>query len=204
MTPEELEAANVELAELSPEAIIDWAVRMFGEGLVVASSFGDNAAILLHMALTRHPDLPVIFINTGEKTADEMHYVEDLAKRLDTFLHMHNPEPPMTDAERELLTEGGEARLRVLERCKIAPMREALESFTPRVQAVLHGAHAFQSGYRSTLRVVEPPGEHGRIRIFPALRMTQDEAVRYLFEHDLPIHPHGLPGGGRIECRILA
>jgi phosphoadenosine phosphosulfate reductase len=45
--------------------IIDWSNRQFGDDLVMSSSFGDQAVVLIHLATQIKPDIKVVFVDTG-------------------------------------------------------------------------------------------------------------------------------------------
>ena len=47
------------------QRIIQWAACTFGDGLVLSTSFGIQAALMLHLATQVVPDLPVVWVDTG-------------------------------------------------------------------------------------------------------------------------------------------
>ncbi len=58
-------ATTPDLSTLTAEQRIEWAVKEFGDGLILTTSFGIQAAVMLHLATRVAPQIPVVFIDTG-------------------------------------------------------------------------------------------------------------------------------------------
>ncbi len=52
--------AGARLSLLSAREIVEWASNMFGDGLVMSTSFGIQSAVMLHLATQVKPDIPVV------------------------------------------------------------------------------------------------------------------------------------------------
>ena len=61
----DLTAANERLSRKSAEERIAWALSEFPGELVVSTSFGVQAVVMLGLAAAAAPDLPVVMIDTG-------------------------------------------------------------------------------------------------------------------------------------------
>ena len=199
MTPEDVRRANAQLNGCSPEEIIAWAHRRYKTKLVMSTSFGPNAGVLLHMALTRYPDMEVIFINPGDVPKTNWDYAKALADRIGLSVLEFVPTPPATEDELAQVKRGGAARLRAYQRLKVEPMRRALRELE--ALAVLHGARADQNENRAKFSHLQLHDD-GRVRFYPILKITSRDAAEYLVRHDLPVHPSGFPGGVRLDCGI--
>ena len=51
------------LSEASAGDRISWALGTYGRSLVLSTSFGAQAAVMLHLATRLAPDIPVIFLS---------------------------------------------------------------------------------------------------------------------------------------------
>lgn len=62
-----LEDARIHLANLSPQNRLDWALKQFGQGFVLTTSFGIQSAVLLHMLHDLHGGsvVPVVWVDTS-------------------------------------------------------------------------------------------------------------------------------------------
>ena len=68
----DLDALNPMFEKSQPEQIVTWAVATFGDDLVMSSSFGEQAVVLLHMAIQVKPDIRIIGARHGEKTFEHL------------------------------------------------------------------------------------------------------------------------------------
>jgi phosphoadenosine phosphosulfate reductase len=62
------EAADLEarFGRLSPEALVEFAIRRFAGGIAAVSSFGADSAVLLDMIARIDRSLPIVFLETGK------------------------------------------------------------------------------------------------------------------------------------------
>ncbi len=66
MPAEELPSATpIDLEEATAEERVRWASETFDGGLVMTTSFGIQAAVMLHLVTGIVPDIRVVFIYTG-------------------------------------------------------------------------------------------------------------------------------------------
>src|SRR5579883_2527737 len=89
------------LESLTAEERVKWAVENFGSGLVMTTSFGIQAAVMLHLVTRVAPKTPVIFIDTGYLFPETYRFAADLTQRLG--LNLKKFVPAMTAAEQEAL-----------------------------------------------------------------------------------------------------
>ena len=61
----DVETMNRELDALSAEQRVAWALAHFPGQVVLASSFGAQSAVCLHMVVSQQADIPVVLIDTG-------------------------------------------------------------------------------------------------------------------------------------------
>jgi phosphoadenosine phosphosulfate reductase len=184
----ELLSVNDTLEQASAEERITWALEQYGSGLVLTSSFGIQAAVMLHLATQARPDIPVIFIDTGYLFPETYRFAEQLRQRLD--LNIVKFHPRMSAAEQEALHgklwEQGIAGLEKYNFInKVEPMNRAIHETS--AQAWLAGLRRHQSSTRKELRVVQQ--QNKIVKIHPIIDWTDRDVYRYLQKHDLPYHP---------------
>lgn len=175
--------------ELAPaEERVRWAVEQFGEGLVLSSSFGIQAAVMLHLVNSVVPGMPVIFIDTGYLFPETYKFVEELEKRLNLNLKKYSATLPRLEQE-QLYGKLWEQGLEGLEKYnflnKVEPMNRAIEETGAR--GWLAGLRRHQASTRQKLRVVEQ--QNKIYKIHPIVDWTDRDIYRYLQKHDLPYHP---------------
>jgi phosphoadenosine phosphosulfate reductase len=166
--------------------------------IALVSSFGADAAALLHMVAQIDAATPVIFVDTGQ------HFPETLAYRdaLCETLKLTNviAATPNADA---LAVEDPEQFLFASDpdRCcdirKVRPLAEAIDGY----EAWITGRKSFQSATRANLPLFEAEGE--RIKINPLAGWSASEILQYIAEAGLPRHPlvaKGFPSIGCLPC----
>jgi phosphoadenosine phosphosulfate reductase len=75
-----------------PLQIIRKAIKNHGERLAVAWSGGRCSTVMLHMALRIHPNIKVIFVNTGVEFPETVKYVEKISKEWNLNITVVKPE----------------------------------------------------------------------------------------------------------------
>ena len=184
----DLDRANREFSHASAEQIIGWAYERFGTGLVMSSSFGATAAVMLHLVSRAAPKMPIICIDTGYLFPETYKFAEDLQRRYDLNLRWYSA--TMTQARQEALygqlwDQGDEGPKKYLYLNNVDPMQRALEDLN--AVAWLAGLPADQTDHRASLRRID--AQDGRVKVHPILHGSEADIDAYMETHDLPYHP---------------
>lgn len=184
----EIAEASRRLEDASAEERIDWALEHGGDRVVMTSSFGAQSAVLLHLATSRRPDMPVILIDTGYLFEETYHFIDELREKLSLNLHIYRGglSPAWQEARYGKLWEQGLDGIERYNRMnKAEPMERALAEFDPEV--TLAGIRRQQSQTRELIPVVAR--QKGRLKVHPIIDWTDQDVGRYLTDNDLPYHP---------------
>ncbi len=184
----DLDAVNAQLDGAEATDVIRWAHETFGDGLALTSSFGAQAALMLHLVTRIVPDLPVIFVDTGYLFSETYQFAEQLQQRLNLNLKVYQAEmsPARMEATHGRLWEQGLEGLNRYDQIrKVEPMQRALRELG--VTAWLAGVRGQQTEHRASLRTVEKSGDV--YKIHPILRWSREDVEGYLAAHNLPHHP---------------
>ncbi len=185
----DLETVNRQLDDVSAADIVAWAGQRFERGLVLTSSFGVQAAVMLHLVTQVLPDIPVIFIDTGYLHPETYRFADDLTQRLKLNLKVYQADvsPARMEALRGKLweLETREALIEYDTLRKVEPMQRALRELG--ATAWLAGLRQGQTDHRAKLRTIEKQGDI--YKAHPILRWSGKEVHEYLKSHDLPYHP---------------
>ncbi len=71
-----------ELARRSAEERVAWALDTLPGGHVLSSSFGAQAAVMLHLLTRQKPDIPVVVVDTGYLFPETYRFIDELTDRL--------------------------------------------------------------------------------------------------------------------------
>ncbi len=179
---------NQNFESLSAEERVAWALEHLPGEHVLTSSFGIQAAVLLHLVTRQRPDIPVAFIDTGYLFPETYLFVDQLTERLKLNLKVYrSPRSPAWQESRhgqrwQLGLAGIEAYNR---ENKVEPMERALRELT--VGSWFAGLRRSQSSSRSNVPFLKAQGE--RWKVHPIADWSDRDVYRYLKQYDLPYHP---------------
>lgn len=169
--------------------------REFPGRAALTSSFGAEAAVLLHMVAAIDPATPVLFLDTGKLFDETLTYRDALIDRLG-LRDVRTISPAAHEVE--ALDPAGDLHRRAPDQCcfirKVAPLDRAIGGF----DVWITGRKAFHSTGRAGLSAIEA-GE-GRIKINPLLGWGPTEIDAYMDRHALPSHPLLSEGFLSIGC----
>jgi len=189
-----LEQVQALLEPLDALERLHWAVRSFGDGLVMTTSFGIQSAVLLHLAhaLVQREGLrpiPVLWVDTGYMPAETYLYAETLRQCLDIDLRVVQAaiSPARMEALHGRLWESGRVEdLQLYNRLrKVEPLDQAFASLGVRCWA--SGVRGGQTDHRRGMGLLERV--RGSWALRPLLSWSSRDVYYYMQEHDLPQHP---------------
>jgi phosphoadenosine phosphosulfate reductase len=176
------------LEQATAEDRVHWAVQAFGDGLVLSTSFGIQAAVMLHLVTRIVPRIPVVFVDTGYLFPETYRFAAELTERLQLNLKVY--QPGMTAARQEALygrqwEKGEEGLHRYNALNKIEPMARAVQELG--ASGWLAGLRRTQARTRAELAVVRRQNQITKVH--PIIDWDNRRGHRYLTEHQLPYHP---------------
>ena len=183
-----LEADNLVLEKAPAEERVRWALENLAETFVLSSSFGIQAAVLLHMVTRQRPDIPVVLVDTGYLFPETYAFIDQLTERLSLNLKVYRAEttPAWQEARFGRLWEQGEAGLdRYNVMNKVEPMARALRELA--AGTWFSGLRREQAATRAELPVLAV--QRGTFKVLPLVDWTNRDVHRYLTKFDLPYHP---------------
>ena len=183
-----LAEVNAELEVMSAQQRIRWALEHLPGQFALASSFGIQSAVMLHMVTRIKPDMPVVLTDTGYLFPETYQFVDQLTEQLKLNLHVYRSElsPNWQEARFGKLWEQGLDGIKQYNRLnKVEPMRRALDELG--VSAWFSGLRREQSQSRATLPVLAV--QNGLFKFLPLIDWSDHDIEQYLAEHQLPYHP---------------
>lgn len=187
------------LEGLEGRALIEAMRAAFADRLAVVSSFGAEAAVLLHMSAQVEKSIPVIFLDTGKHFWQTRHYRMTLVELLDlTDVRVIRPNGQLialNDPSGSLSAHNPDACCRLR---KVAPLEEALQGF----DGVLSGRKRYHGSDRAALAGASVD-RAGRIKAEPLAGFTAHDVSAYFARYGLPQHPlvkHGFRSIGCMDC----
>lgn len=179
-----------------PEQILKTAIASVARGkLAISSSFGIESAILLHLAATVDPNLPVIFLDTGSHFSETLAYRDSLVRHLG-LRDVRTIRPTVesiagADSGNDLWARDADACCRLR---KVVPLAKELEG----LDAWVTGRKRFHGGQRLALPIVEVDGY--RLKFNPFAGSSQKDIAERFRAAKLPPHPLEAAGYLSVGC----
>lgn len=188
VTKEQLEELNVMLEKMSAQERVAWALTNLPHNFMLSSSFGIQAALMLHLVTQQYPNIPVVFTDTGYLFPETYQFAESLTDKLNLNLKVYRSDisPAWQEAKFGKLWEQGQEGISQYNKLnKVVPMKAAQSDLA--VQSWFAGLRRTQSDQRSTLSVLQVVD--GMFKFYPVLDWTNKDVHYYLEENGLPYHP---------------
>lgn len=182
--------------DLGARELLEVAIReVFPERIALVSSFGAEAAVLLHLVASVDARLPVIFMDTRKLFGETLRYRDQLVERLG----LRDVRTVRPDAAKiAALDPDGMLWRRAPDSCcalrKTEPLERALEGF----DAWITGRKRFHGETRDQLDAIELV--EGRFKVNPLAGWAKADLDAYFEAHDLPRHPLEADGFLSIGC----
>ena len=202
MFGDQIAASRLEsrFAQVKATSLIRLVIEDLYPGRVaLVSSFGADAAALLHMVSRVDKGAPVIFVDTGQHFPETLAYRDQLA---------HDARPHERDRRRAARGNdrgGGSRRSFCSPAIRTGAARSAKFARSPKRWRAMTpgspGAKASRAQTRATLPLFEAEGE--RVKINPLVGWSATDILNYISEAGLPRHPlvaKGFPSIGCLPC----
>lgn len=184
----EMGHANRILAGQTAPERVAYALERWSPDILLTSSFGAQAAVLLHMVTRQQPAVPVVLLDTQYLFPETYRFVDELTERLGLNLKVYKSELSREWQEARfgrLWEQGAEGIARFNAMNKTEPMGRALEELGAR--AWITGLRRSQSSTRRGLETLAV--QEGRVKVHPIYDWSNRDVHQYLTKHGLPYHP---------------
>jgi phosphoadenosine phosphosulfate reductase len=182
-----LAEANALLAPLSASERVRWALQHLPLNPMLSSSFGIQAAVMLHLVTQQQPDIPVVLTDTGYLFPETYQFIDTLTEQLKLNLKVYSSplSPAWQEARFGKLWQTADGIKQYNQLNKVEPMQRALKELN--VGSWFTGLRRSQSSTRADKAIVEI--SRGVVKIQPIIDWSNKDVFYYLKEHGLSYHP---------------
>jgi phosphoadenosine phosphosulfate reductase len=199
-TPERLAELSEELEGKDAARILHWAVDTFFPRLTMATAFGPEGCILIHLLADIEPRVHFFNLETGYQFPETLALRNRLQERYGVQIELVRPDTTVEEYER---LHGSPLYRTLPDQCchdrKIVPLRRTLEGKEAWISAI----RAEQSVHRQAARTVMWDAKFNLVKINPLLRWTRREVWDFIVKYDVPynpLHDQGYPSIGCWPC----
>lgn len=184
----QLAEINEKLEAMTAQQRVAWALENLEGQHVVSSSFGIQAAVMLHLVTSVKADVPIILTDTGYLFPETYRFIDELTEKLNLNLKIYRSEQSAAWQEArygKLWEQGIEGIEQYNKLNKVEPMRRALQELE--VGTWFSGLRREQSKSRQNLPVLSI--QNGVFKFLPVIDWTNKDVHYYLEQHGLSYHP---------------
>ncbi len=186
----DFDSINAQLRDAEPGEIVRWALSQ-GKPTIATTSFGKNAAVMLHLVSEVDRQVPTVWVDTGYNLRDTYLVAERLMRDLELNMRVYSPS--MTSERRNAIMGGvptieDEAlHAEFTRQVKLEPFERALNDLKPDIW--LTGIRKEETEHRQGLDIVSLDGR-GIIKVAPVFYWSEADVEAYMAKHQLPTCRH--------------
>ncbi len=199
-TPEllaHLASESKSLETATPQEILSWAVDRFAPRFTMATAFGPEGMVILHMLAEIAPTTPIFNLETGYQFQETLELREKVKERYGMEVEFKRPELSVEEYEK---LHGGPLYNRDPNRCcadrKLAVNLKAVQGFHAWASAIRRD----QSPDRAQAPIVGWDKKFGLVKVSPLANWTKKQVWGLITTHDIPYNPLHDQGYTSIGC----
>jgi len=199
-TPElldELRRCSAQFETATAQEILRWAVARFAPRFTMATAFGPEGMVILHMLAEFAPDTPIFNLDTGYQFPETLELRERVKQRYGMEVEFKRPE--LTVEQYEQLHGGPLYKTKPDQCCaerKIRVLHEAIRG----MHAWASGIRRDQSPDRAKAAIVSWDRKFSLVKVSPLANWTKKDVWKMIVEHDIPYNPLHDQGYTSIGC----
>ncbi|HEY2415320.1 MAG TPA: phosphoadenylyl-sulfate reductase [Pirellulaceae bacterium] len=189
------ESHRLETAE--PQQILQWVAERFGPKFTMATAFGPEGMILIHMLAEVAPQTPIFNLDTGYQFKETLELREEVKRRYGIEVEYKRAATSVEEYERQ---HGGPVYRTNPDQCCLHRKVQVLE------QAVV-GKHAWasairrdQSPDRASAPIVGWDKKFSLVKVSPLANWTKQKVWAFITKHNVPYNPLHDQGYTSIGC----
>jgi phosphoadenosine phosphosulfate reductase len=195
---DELRRESERLEDARPQEIIAWAAERYGRKLTMATAFGPEGCVILHMLAEIDPGVYVFNLDTGYQFEETLQLRDRIAKRYGIEVELRRP---ATTVEQYEAINGGPVYRTDPHRCcmerKVTVLRQAIVG----MDAWMSGIRRDQSPDRAGSPIVAWDMKFGLVKVSPLANWTKADVWKFITDHDVPYNPLHDQGYTSIGCQ---
>ncbi|MFP4025575.1 MAG: phosphoadenylyl-sulfate reductase [Thiohalospira sp.] len=193
-----------QLKDKSPEEVLNFIIKKFGQKVAFASSLGAEDQVLTDMICKIDKNVQIFTLDTGRLFSETYQLIEKTSDFYDKKIKVYFPDYKKVEKMVEekginLFYKSVENRQRCCFLRKTEPLQRAFEG----MEAWICGLRREQSITRLNNQVVEWDEQNGLIKINPLIEWTEDMVWDYIKKNNVPyneLHDKGFPSIGCQPC----
>jgi phosphoadenosine phosphosulfate reductase len=193
----EIERESERLEASAPEEILEWATERFAPRFTMATAFGPEGMVLIHMLAEIAPKTPIFNLDTGYQFKETLELREQVKRRYGIAVEMKRPTTTVEEYERQ---HGGAVYRSNPDQCcfdrKVKVLHEAVAGMHAWASAIRRD----QSPDRAKAPIVGWDKKFSLVKVSPLANWTKQQVWGFITKHDIPYNPLHDQGYTSIGC----
>ncbi len=194
---DELRAYSSQLDGAGPREIIAWAVEKYFPKLTMATAFGPEGCVIIHLLSEIEPRTHVFNLDTGYQFKETLELRDRIAQRYGIEVEMRRAGTTVAEYEAQ---HGGPLYKTNPDQCcfdrKVKVLRESVVGWN----AWMSGIRRDQSSDRAGAQIVGWDKKFGLVKISPLANWTKKDVWKLITDHKIPYNPLHDQGYTSIGC----
>ncbi|HLS12527.1 MAG TPA: phosphoadenosine phosphosulfate reductase family protein [Flavobacteriaceae bacterium] len=179
-----LDKSNNKLNNMSPSAIVEWALKQ-AKNPVITTNFRPYEVALLHLITQIEPDIKVIWCDTGYNTKATYNHAKELIERLKLNIAIYVPKQSVgfRNVTLGIPEVNTEAHKLFSEQVKLEPFKRAMQEHQP--DYWFTNIRIGQTSFRDGIDILSK-SKDGIFKVSPFYHYSDADLDVYLEKFDLP------------------
>ena len=193
----ELDEESQRLETAEPQAILRWATERFASRFTMATAFGPEGMVLIHMLAEVAPETPIFNLDTGYQFKETLELREQVKRRYGIEVELKQPETTVEQYERQ---NGGPLYRSNPDQCCFDRKIKVLEKAVVGMHAWASAIRRDQSPDRAKAPIVGWDKKFRLVKVSPLANWTKQNVWRFITDNDIPYNPLHDQGYTSIGC----
>jgi len=193
----EISRESERLETASPQEILRWATGRFAPRFTMATAFGPEGMVLIHMLAEIAPQTPIFNLDTGYQFKETLELREEVKRRYGIAVEMKRAETTVLEYEKQ---HGGPVYRTNPDQCchdrKVKVLNQAVVGMHAWASAIRRD----QSPDRAAAPIVGWDKKFSLVKVSPLANWTKQKVWGFITEHNIPYNPLHDQGYTSIGC----
>ena len=194
---EEIDTASARLELAEPQDILRYAVQRFAPRFTMATAFGPEGMVLIHMLAEIAPDTPIFNLDTGYQFAETLELREEVKRRYGIAVELKRPDTTVQEYEKQ---HGGPLYRTQPDQCCLDRKVKVLHQAVRGMHAWASAIRRDQSSDRAKSPIVGWDKKFCLVKVSPLANWTKQDVWGLITKHDIPYNPLHDQGYTSIGC----
>src|SRR5437870_1454451 len=193
----EIEAESRRLETAEPQDVLRWVTQRFAPRFTMATAFGPEGMVLIHMLAEIAPQTPIFNLDTGYQFKETLELREEVKRRYGIAVEMKQAETSVEEYERQ---NGGAVYRTNPDQCCFDRKVKVLQRAVTGMHAWASAIRRDQSPDRAKAPIVGWDKKFSLVKVSPLANWTKQNVWAFITKHNIPYNPLHDQGYTSIGC----